>query len=111
MLRFAYRVDLLNALSRRHFLKTSVAAVILAATPLGSAAIRPASAEPLSMIMATLSVRCVSVQTALFVAELYKVVFTLREQDDATLVRPIGARDMHPREAKRYDEESVRVQG
>ena len=38
------------------------------------------------------------------------VAFTLREQDDATLIRPISARYMHPREAKRYDEESAKIQ-
>ena len=38
------------------------------------------------------------------------VVFTLRERDDLTLIRPISARYMHAREAKRYDQESAKVQ-
>ena len=38
------------------------------------------------------------------------VVFTLREQDELMLIRPISARYMHAREAKRYDEESAKVQ-
>lgn len=38
------------------------------------------------------------------------VVFTLREEEDTTLIRPISARYMHAREAKRYDEESAKVQ-
>lgn len=38
------------------------------------------------------------------------VVFTLRERNDLTLIRPISARYMHAREAKRYDEESAKVQ-
>ncbi|MGI9487771.1 MAG: BrnT family toxin [Geminicoccaceae bacterium] len=38
------------------------------------------------------------------------VVFTLRQQDDTTLIRPISARYMHAREAKRYDQESAKFQ-
>ena len=38
------------------------------------------------------------------------VVFTLRERDGLTLIRPISSRYMHSREAKRYDEESAKVQ-
>ena len=34
------------------------------------------------------------------------VVFTFRERDGRQLVRPISARYMHAREAKRYGEES-----
>ena len=33
------------------------------------------------------------------------VVFTLRGKSDARLIRPITARYMHEREAKKYDEE------
>ncbi len=31
------------------------------------------------------------------------VVFTLRTQDDETMIRPISARYMHEREAKKYE--------
>lgn len=38
------------------------------------------------------------------------VVFTLRERHDEPLIRPVSARYMHAREAKRYEQESARVQ-
>mgnify|MGYP001388098520 CR=1 FL=1 len=34
------------------------------------------------------------------------VAFTLREKAEGLLIRPIGARYMHEKEAKRYEEES-----
>jgi uncharacterized DUF497 family protein len=37
------------------------------------------------------------------------VVFTLRRKDGDYLIRPISARYMHEREARKYDEESSRI--
>ena len=37
------------------------------------------------------------------------VVFTLRNKGRSYLIRPISARYMHEREAKKYDEESSRI--
>jgi uncharacterized DUF497 family protein len=37
------------------------------------------------------------------------VVFTLRKKDSNYSIRPISARYMHEREAKKYDEESSRI--
>ncbi len=37
------------------------------------------------------------------------VVFTLRKKDGDYLIRPISARYMHEREARKYDEESSRI--
>ena len=38
------------------------------------------------------------------------VVFTLREVNGETLIRPISARYMHEKEAKRYEEESAKIE-
>lgn len=38
------------------------------------------------------------------------VVFTFREMDDKRLIRPISARFMHDKEAKRYEEENSKIQ-
>jgi uncharacterized DUF497 family protein len=37
------------------------------------------------------------------------VVFTLRQRDDETLIRPISARYMHAREIKYYEEEAAKI--
>jgi len=38
------------------------------------------------------------------------VVFTLRDVNGARLIRPISARYMHEKEAKRYEEESAKIE-
>lgn len=38
------------------------------------------------------------------------VVFTLREVEGERLIRPISARYMHDKEAKRYEEESSKIE-
>jgi len=37
-------------------------------------------------------------------------VFTMRVVDESVLLRPISARYMHEREARRYEQESTKVQ-
>ena len=38
------------------------------------------------------------------------VAFALRKKQGQTLIRPISARYMHAKEAKKYDEESTQIQ-
>ena len=38
------------------------------------------------------------------------VVFTLRKKNGETLIRPTSARYMHAKEAKKYNEESTKIQ-
>ena len=37
------------------------------------------------------------------------VVFTIRKINDGALIRPISARYMHKREAKKYEEENTKI--